>query len=497
MTGAFMLVLMLFATPSASSASPALEWVKQIGTIANDMAEGGVSADAVGNVFVSGGTGGSLQGTNQGYSDAYLSNYNSSGDLLWTRQFGTPLYDECFGVSADGLGNAYAVGEIGEDPAGGLDGNVDAFVTKYDGAGNLGWIRQFGTNIQDFAEGVSADSQRGIYVTGSTRGNLGAANRGSLDAFISRFSSTGDLQWAHQVGTSGNDYFEAVATDHLGNAFTAGSTFGSLSGSNAGSDDAIVAKYTENGSLQWIRQFGTTGGERCLGIVVDKIGNVYVDGVTDGILAGAGFGDADAFIAKYDTSGNRVWIRQFGTGQSDAARGIALDQFGNVIVGGTTGGNLGTVNYGSGDVFLTKFDPSGNLIWLSQYGTGAFDATFGISSDGNGNIYAAGFTEGGFGGPFAGGSADGFVLKLHDVPEPSCFLIATIAIVTWLVSRSQMLRGALNDELKYSLLSLLRNTSANARTNQELAADGVSTLANPGFSHLLRVVAGRDYWKKL
>ena len=100
-------VLLLTFAPTARAEF--LEWTRQLGTSSNDSSSG-VSADGLGNVYISGSTEGSLGGANAGLQDAFVSKYDAAGNFLWTRQLGTTNGDYSYGVSADGLGNVYISG---------------------------------------------------------------------------------------------------------------------------------------------------------------------------------------------------------------------------------------------------------------------------------------------------------------------------------------------------------------------------------------------------
>jgi len=108
---------------------------------------------------------------------------------------GTSLADQSFGVSADGLGNVYISGETFRSLDGTNAGDDDAFVTKYDAAGNIQWTRQLGTSSRDESSGVSADGLGNVYFSGTTSGSLGRANNGNPDAFLAKVIGTplGDM----------------------------------------------------------------------------------------------------------------------------------------------------------------------------------------------------------------------------------------------------------------------------------------------------------------
>ncbi len=101
------------ARPTTATATPPThEWTELLGTRNWDVSYS-VSADGLGNVYISGRTSGSLGGTNAGRSDAFVSKYAAAGSLLWTEQLGTSSNDLSQGVSADGLGNVCISGHTG------------------------------------------------------------------------------------------------------------------------------------------------------------------------------------------------------------------------------------------------------------------------------------------------------------------------------------------------------------------------------------------------
>jgi hypothetical protein len=326
-----------------------------------------------------------------------------------------------FGVSADGLGNAYLTGHTYYRPVAGFGRYQDAFVSKFDAAGNSQWTSEFGASSQDIPFGVSADRLGNIYMAGEYGGDL--PNNSGSDAFLTKHDSAGNLLWSQLLDSGNDERARSVWADEFGNAYIAGSTAGNLSGMNAGPYDAFVVKYDPSGNTLWRRQIGSTQDDGFHSISADGLGSVYVSGGTRGDLGGRNAGDNDAFVTKYDDAGSLLWTRQLGTANDDRARGVAADGLGNVYVAGFTSGSLGGPNAGKYDVFLTKYDPSGNLHWVRQLGT-TFDdgccaggsmgagSTIRIAADGLGNVYLASFTLGRLSG--AGASSiyeDAFVAK--------------------------------------------------------------------------------------
>jgi hypothetical protein len=110
-----------------------------------------------------------------------------------------------------------------------------------------------------------------------------------------------NLEWVRQLESDFYDESRSVSTDSLGNVYISGYTI-----LGAGGSDAFVSKYDALGSLQWTRQLGTTGRVESYGVSADALGNVFISGTTEGSLGGpnAGHSYTDAFVSKYDASGN-------------------------------------------------------------------------------------------------------------------------------------------------------------------------------------------------
>jgi hypothetical protein len=412
----------IYALPARGAG---VEWIRQVGTAETDYGRA-VSADALGNVFVGGKTNGNLAAPNAGLSDAFLSRYDVAGNLQWVQQFGSSRDQEVLGASTDGLGNVYISGVTYDAIGGPVAGSFDMFVAKYASAGSLLWARQLGTGPGDEGVGISADALGNVYVAGLTYGNLAGTNAGLTDVFLAKYDASGTLQWTRQFGTSNYDDGLSVSADGLGGVYIAGRTQGNLDGTNAGNTDAFLRKYDAAGTVLWTRQLGTTGFDESTSVSADALGNVYISGETEGSLGGPNTGSYDAFVSKYNSSGALQWTRQTGTSQFDDSNGVETDGLGNVYLLGNTNGSLSGPNAGNTDTFVRKYNAAGTLLWTRQFGTSSTDYSMGISSDSLGNLFVSGITWGSLGGPNAG-VEDAFVAKLADpVPEPSSLVLTCI-----------------------------------------------------------------------
>jgi hypothetical protein len=400
-----------------------IQWIRQFGTEEPDAACG-VSVDGAGNIYVVGRTYGTLPGQEgAGGADAFVRKYDGNGNEIWTRQFGTEGDDSAEGVSVDMAGNVYVVGLTeGTFPGQRRAGRVDAFVCKFDGNGNEIWTRQFGTEYDDIAFDVSVDMAGNVYVVGYIDGIAVWEQKVLLvesgDAFIRKFNGNGNEIWTRQFGTERSDGANDVSVDMAGNVYVVGWTGGTFPGQRGKGDwDAFVRRYDGNGNEIWTRQFGTEGDDAAL--AMDMAGNVYVVGRTEGTFPGQrGAGKEDAFVCKYDGNGNEIWTRQFGTEGTDYAWGVSVDMVGNVYVVGLTGGTFpGQRGAGKEDAFIRKFDGGGNEIWTRQFGTEYDDIAFDVSVDDVGNIYVVGWTYGTLPGQKGAGGADAFIIKFWPGPK--------------------------------------------------------------------------------
>ena len=206
------------------------------------------------------------------------------------------------------------------------------------------------------------------------------------------------VQWTRQFGSTGNEGVNAVAVDATG-VYVVGTINGALPGQTSGGlADSFVRKYNTNGTEQWTRQFGSTTDDGAYGVAVDSTG-VYVVGYIYGTLPGqtsAGF--ADAYVRKYDANGNIIWTRQFGSTTDDGAGGVAVDSTGVYVVGRTNGALPGQTSAGAClcpvyDAFVRKYDANGTEQWTRQFGSAGDDEAHGVAVDSTG-VYVVGRTNG-------------------------------------------------------------------------------------------------------
>jgi len=329
-----------------------------------------VAVDSSDNIYLAGIT----NSFGAGYSDMVLVKYDSSGVKQWNRTWGGSDFDDGYAIAVDSSDDVYLAGNTYGFGA----GNSDLVLVKYDGSGMQQWNRTWGGSDYDYGDGVAVDSLDNIYVVGSTS-SFGV---GSSDIVLVKYDSSGVQQWNRTWGGSSGDSGNAVAVDSLDNIYIVGSTssFGDIYG------DMVLVKYNGSGVQQWNRTWGGSDYDNGFGIEVDSSHNIYLVGITDTIPGAGGW---NMVLVKYDSSGVWQWTRQWGWGDYDEGRGVAIDSSENIYVVGTTNNMFLTRN---DDMFLLKYDSSGVLQWYRTWGGALDDYGMGITIDSLDNVYLGGYT---------------------------------------------------------------------------------------------------------
>jgi len=356
-------------TPDPDTSS--LLWSKQFGTLSIELATGVASdsnnnAYVVGITY--GNLAGSTEG-GRGHQ-AFIRKYTSSGAVAWTEQFsstypGYPVgsgYVYATGVAVYG-NNVYMVGQTYGNLSGTSRGDFDAFIRKYDLHGNVLWTRQFGTPYFDIANDVAVNDSGLIYVVGGTSGSLFGQNGGGSDMFIRAYNPNGSVALTQQHHYSNNDVGKAVAV--RGRIFYLVGEFHAEDGST----DVRIIKLEGSGAKRWDISLGRDGTDLVHSASTDGYGNLHVAGSTTSTLAG-GFsgGTGDSYVVKVGTNGVYMWAQQFGTSADDRANAVLAHPNSHVYAAGYIGGSRASAEdiyqKGFGDAYLTRLSHTTGLpVW--------------------------------------------------------------------------------------------------------------------------------------
>ena len=486
----FTMMSLLWLSSNLLAQVPQFEWAAGFG--GNNYDEGrSLALDSAGNVYTIGyfqstvdfdPGNGTYNLSSSGDEDIYISKLDASGNLAWARNIGGSSSDFGASIALDTAGNVYTIGYFSDsvdfDPGIGTygltsNGDYDIFILKIDASGNFIWAITMGNSSADYGTSIALDAAGNVYATGHFEGTIDfspgsgtcyLSSNGAKDIFVLKLDSLGNFIWARNMGGSSSDYSMSIALDAYGNIYTTGNFndtadfdpgVGTYSLGSNGSSDIYISKLDNSGNFVWARNMGGSYGDVGNSIALDAAGNIYTSGIFFGTAdfdPGSGtynlssYGSSDIFISKLDASGNLIWAKNMGGSIHDFGFSIALDTYGNVY---TTGDFQGTADFDAGsatynlisngysDIFISKLDSSGNLIWAKNMGGSSFDYCYSIALDASGNVYTTGTFkltadfDPGFGtyNLTSNGSYDIFISKLSQGPPIQADFLAPFTTI--------------------------------------------------------------------
>lgn len=434
------------------SNSGVLIWATYYGGTDNDWAYF-LTTDKTGNIIITGFTlsknlplfnpgGGAHYQTFGGGTapDGFVLKFSNKGVRLWATYLGGNFIDYSKSLAIDNNNNilvtglTYSTNFPLKNPGGTAyfqstfpNNNSVLFISKFSPTGILLWSTFFG-DYEDEGHAIATDKNGNVFVTGYTRSvNFPVKDPGSgayfqapssdimtnSDAYMLKFSSTGELLWSTFFGGVGSiDQALSLAVDNSGDVFAYGFTAGNFPtldpGSGAyyqstyggGKSDVFIAKFNNGGKLIWSTYYG--GSEQDLfvpnntadDIDLDECGNLYVsiascspdlitknpgcdyfNGTYSGMFIGGGWSPMNNFL-KFSNTGVLQWASYFGTGHGAySIAGITTDINNNFFVGaawqtdvGPTSTTFPFVNPGNGAYFQDSIS--------TGYGGSGFIAKF-------------------------------------------------------------------------------------------------------------------------
>jgi len=324
-------------------------------------------------------------GYGAGNYDAFLARYNSAGDLQWSATWGGTGADYGRSVVQAVDGGFVITGFTASYGAGGNDG----FIAKFDSSGNLSWSNVWGGAGEDQSWSLVKVAD-GYAIAGYTA-SYGA---GSYDMFLVKYDLAGTVQWSKIWGGANGDYGNSVTALSDGSLVVVGDTLSY----GAGSNDVYIAKFSSAGVPQWYQVWGGTGVDQAKAVAATTDGNIIVTGITASYGAGAN----DAFVAKFQASnGSLSWSRTWGSTTGDSGQSIAATSDGGAVIGGAT-----TYWGANDDAFIAKYDSSGTLSWSHTLSGSGADIGRGVIQTGDGGYVFSGHTD-----TYGAGLVDAFMIK--------------------------------------------------------------------------------------
>lgn len=362
------LLIILFAIiKTANGQVPAWKWAESAGGSGEDVSQS-ITSDINGNIYATGYFKsatfilGNDTLTNAANTDFFIVKYDTSGNVIWAKDASGSTLAYGYSVASDNNGNAYVAGLFsGASITFGTytltnttPSTYEIFIVKYDSNGNVIWAKNAGGSSDDYGYGIHADQNSNIYVTGYFRsstiifGSDTLINTGTANLFIVKYDSSGNALWANKASSSYNEGKD-IAVDDSGNVFVTGIffntsiSFGSITLLNTGNNDVFVVKYNAAGNVIWAKSGGGSGNDYGYSIAADKNGNAFVTGffkspnITFNSSSLINNAVDEMFIVKYDSSGNVIWAKKSGASGFNAriyGRSVSTDTLGNVLLSG-------------------------------------------------------------------------------------------------------------------------------------------------------------------
>lgn len=471
-----LLFLLLIFNVSILNAQTSLEWVNVItGQVGGDAEVRDIEVDLSGNVYIIGGFRGNYDfdpgpGTNiitGVWSDIFIQKYTSTGLLIWTKTIHGTSNNVPYELELDVSGNLYIVGQFGTtvdfDPGAGTTsvtsvGDLDGFVLKLSSSGNFQWVKIIGGSQNQLPTGFERDGSGNLIISGYSLGTTdfdpgaGVVSRtsaGQGDAFVLKLDWNGNYVWVATMGSTAQDNALSVTVDGSDNIYALGEFSGTVDFDPGGatfnltsapSDDLFILKLNSSGVFQWVKQIGD--GLPIFAQDIERQSNgIYVTGRYNttidfdpglGIANLTPIGNYDVFLVKLDLNGNYQWAHSFGGVFTDVAYDLDAPTSGGIFVAGLfqntvdfdpgAGTDIRTSN-GSSEIFISKFDASGNHQWVTTLGGANAEWALDVKVDNSGFIYAGGEYQSapmdfdpGSGSTMhsAGGLFDPYFLKLRE-----------------------------------------------------------------------------------
>lgn len=346
---------------------------------------------------------------------------------FWISNFGGDSSDDVESICIDNSDHSsYIAGSFTNDSILFLTDTIinnglrNAYILKYDSLGNVLWAESFGGDHKDHIQDLSLDSSGNIYCLGSYESDTMIVgmdtliNNSVMNFFITKYSCDGHVLWSLNGGGSGMDFSQSIACDISNKLYAVGAyesqkiILGSDTLINNGSTDAFITNFDDTGEVVWAKSIGGIDIDFAETVVTDNFGYIYVSGVfqSDSLYIGTQLllnkGAYDIFISKLDSNGNIIWARGFGGNSYDRLEDLAPDKFGNIYISGVFNSdtiefdNFTIIHQGQNDIYYAKLDNSGNVLWAKNVGNTSFNINGNIALSSSNEVYISGCFRGQF-----------------------------------------------------------------------------------------------------
>ncbi len=360
-----------------------LLWSANYGGVYSETGYAGLQAADSGYLIL-----GSTYSYGRGGYDIYLVRTNSIGDTLWTRSYGGSSTDFGYDITATSDGGYVIVGSTKSYGS----GNKDIYILKTDDTGDTLWTKVCGGSELDEANAVRQTFDNGLIICGTT----GSSGAGYSDLYFIRTDSLGNSVWARTyggvAGESGCDVRQTSDSGYI--------AVGSTGSFGEGYSSIYVVRIDKNGDSLWAAVYGGSGADMGYSVECTPDGGFLIVGAT----ASYGAGYTDVYLIKTNSTGDTLWTRTYGGWGDDRGYSACLAADGTYIIIGAT------ESFGAGnlDIYLIKTTMTGETIWTKTFGGSSSDYGRMVFQDRDG-----GYILIGDGYSYTYGGADMYLFKIQ------------------------------------------------------------------------------------
>jgi len=307
--------------------------------------------------------------------DIIVIKVNGQCDTQWTLLYGGPKLEGGNAVMETSDGGIMVSGHTEDFGA----HDCDAFLMKLDKNGNRQWLKVYGGDEDDIAEGAAELPDGGFVFAGITASYGNATPSETRHTWFVRTTSAGDTVWAKCYGGSNTDYGYSIANTPAGGFLGVGYT----RSRDKGEEQGWLLRIKDNGDTLWTRTYGANGDTRFTKIL-PVAGNCFI---VVGITQSQPGARTQGIMIKLDADGHELWKKTYGNGEGIAFQGVAQLPTGNLMIAG--GSQKADSNW---NAYLLMTDENGNqLSEKLMGGTGGYANA--VAVQGNNNWMLAGYSK--------------------------------------------------------------------------------------------------------
>jgi hypothetical protein len=440
-----LLALALWGLFSAVALGQIKQWDKTYG---GDISDYGTSIQQTkdGGYILGGysfsGVSGDKTESSRGSFDYWVVKLDAAGNKVWDKTIGGDGYDGLSSLqqTKDGgyiLGGRSDSG-INGDKTESSRGEADFWVVKLDAAGNKVWDKTIGGKYYEDLISLKQTKDGGYILGGRSSSGISGEktenSRGDADFWVVKLDWAGNKVWDKTFGGSETDVLIALQQTQDGGYILGGYSFSGVSGdkteSSRGSFDYWVVKLDAAGNKQWDKTYGGAFTDYGTSLLQTQDGGYMLGGYSFSSISGdkteSSRGNADYWVVKLDTAGNKQWDKTYGGNESDHFTSLWQTQDGGYILGGHSSSGISgektEPGKGGSDYWVVRLDAAGNKQWDKTYGGNNIDYCAALQQTQDGGYMLGGYSisdKSGDKTEDSRGNADFWVVKLAaELPPP-------------------------------------------------------------------------------